>query len=618
MGSRSGAAPKASARGSATSRTDVRVRDSVNDLSGNIEMESDENVHTRGKAKRGDLRSNIAADLRNEISGTHNRTGIDLRNSIGGDLRDEISNTRNRAAMDNDESDTPSAITSGKVQGLNRKPSELNDAHVSKGAPKPIFAKQYPIAPVPSVTSIVQVSPASSVGADAHMMPPPKPKIFAVLAKPIGIRHSEHDGGGNMPPPIASKSRIFGTLPVFKPKTPPAAAQDQGSQHGGSLTPKVSPQIRPHTALPVHGAFANSISSSVPGFKFGDEFLKHCAQIVDSREYKARFRNEQDGSLAEMHDDMCHPKEWEERERTSVHNTFQTTFETAYSDSELRRETNLTNLYRSIKGIKKTLDHIQKTFKGDTKDGRDQFSVSIYPTLRAAEIDLKNVGNRVYSKEYIVTVERMIKFCMHMYFLTTKVSDGSEVPDMHSKSLEYAQKFMDCLMDAYQEMWAHHIMPPNSEEFCSLSLATSALARAATGNNKGGGLAGLCKTLFMLPSHIRQKSQVRRTLDVLLCYFGDNITRFFELLENGCPYLVVLMVSSEFYQIRCRFMKNFFVINQPKESPTCGNIPFETLARFVLLFFFYFFSFMCLIADICFMVYHQAKRHSNWSSCCHA
>jgi len=497
-----------------------------------------------------------------------------LRSGIGGDVREVMSNPRNRTGMDYDEIDVPVATPSGKLQGLTRKPSEINEGLLSKGASaKPIFPK-------PSPKALVGTGVSPSVGADSQTMPPPRPKIFAPPNKPIETRPSDINGAGHMPPPSTLRSKIFNPSPVFKPKTPPASTPDSVSQHGGSVTPicPSSPILSAHTAR----THTNVIPSTVPGFKFGEEYLKQCAQIVDSSDFNERFRKEQDGFLvAEMHDDMCHPKEWEERERTSVHNPLQPTYDTAYSDSELRRETNLTKLYRSIKGIKKTMDHIQQSFKGDTKDGCAQFSITIYPTLRAAENDLKNVGNKVYSIEWIVTVERMIKFCMHMYFLTTKVGDhgdGAQVVDMHSKSLEYAKNFMEQLMFAYEEMWAHHVMPPNCEEFCSLSLATSALARTATSNNKGGGLAGLCRDFFKLPLHIRQKPQVKRTLDVLLCYFGDNITKFFELLNNGCPYLVVLMCSSEFYQIRCRFLKNFF-------ATKTENIPFETIARFVVLAF---------------------------------
>jgi hypothetical protein len=278
-----------------------------------------------------------------------------------------------------------------------------------------------------------------------------------------------------------------------------------------------------------------------------------------------------------MHDGMCHRDEWDHREKQGNNNKFQPTFETAYSDHELRRETVLTQLYRSIKGITKTLDHIQTNFKGDDNALREQFKVSYYPTLRAAENDLKNGGNQVFSEEWIVVVERMIKFCMHMYYLNTKPCEKQfSDTDMHSKSLEYAQKFVTLLMFAYHDMWAQHVMPPNCEEFCALSLATSALARIATNSNKAGGLAALCRVYYELPSHIRQRPPVQRTLEVLLCYFSDNITRFFELLDDKrCPYLVVLICSSEFSQIRFRFLKNFFAIKLDK-------VPFEALARFNL------------------------------------
>ena len=235
--------------------------------------------------------------------------------------------------------------------------------------------------------------------------------------------------------------------------------------------------------------------------------------------------------------------------------------------------------------------------------------VSYYQTLRAADNDLKHAGNQIYSEEWIAAVECMIKFCMHMYYLNTKQCEDQ---GMHSKSLEYAQKFISVLMDAYQDMWAHHVMPPNCEEFCALSLATFALARTATGNNKGGGLAALCRVYFMLPMHIGQKPAVQQTLQVLLCYFSDNITRFFELLEKpSCPYLVVLMCSSEFYQIRCRFMKNFFVIKLDK-------VPFQTLARYAPPFCFYCAHLHDSLSGTYFVIRKERKTRSNWSCCCPA
>jgi hypothetical protein len=257
-------------------------------------------------------------------------------------------------------------------------------------------------------------------------------------------------------------------------------------------------------------------------------------------------------------------------------------FESAYSDNELRRETELTKLYRSIKGIQKTLDHIQRNLiYGDDDAARRQFEASFYPTLRAAENDLKNEANKVYSKEWIVAVECMIKFCMHMYCLNT-VPCGYKPPGMSDKSLENAPKFILLLMDAYQEMWAQHVMPPNCEEFCALSLATYSLTRTATSNRKGGGLSALCRVYFMLPSHVRQRPSVQRTFHALLCYFSNNITRFFELLVNGslCPYLVVLMCSSDFFQIRCCFMKHLFAVK-------LEEVPFDVLNRcFVVRFCF--------------------------------
>jgi hypothetical protein len=302
---------------------------------------------------------------------------------------------------------------------------------------------------------------------------------------------------------------------------------------------------------------------AITGFKFGDDFLKQRAEIEESLDFKQRF--------SKMHDDMCHRDEWDYRLLTGNANRFQQTFDTAYSDHELRRETDLIKLYRSVKGISKTLDHIQTNYVGDDDALREQFNWSYYLTLRTAEYDLRHCGNQVFSEEWIVVVERMIKFCMHMYYLNTEPCEFYD--DMHLKSLEHAHKFILPLMDAYRDMWAHHVMPPNCDEFCALSLATSALVRTATNSNQVGGLAALCRMYYMLPSHIRQSPPVQSTFEVLLCYFSDNITRFFELLDDKrCPYLVVLICSSEFYRIRFRFLKNCF-------ASKLHNVPFESLAR---------------------------------------
>jgi hypothetical protein len=349
------------------------------------------------------------------------------------------------------------------------------------------------------------------------------------------------------------------------------------------------------TSVEIEGAWCFSL-----GFKFGEDFLMHRSQIVDSCDFTQRF-------CKKMHDGMCHRDEWDHREEQGKNNKFQPTFETAYSDHELRRETVLTELYRSIKGLTKTLDHIQTNFKGDDNALREQFNASYYLTLRAAENDLKRGGNQVFSEEWIVVVERMINFCMLMYYLNTKPCE-KQFSDMHSKSLECAQKFILLLMDAYRDMWAQHVMPPNCEEFCALSLATSALARIATNSNKSGGLAALCRVYYELPSHIRQRPPVQRTLEVLLCYFSDNITRFFELLDDKrCPYLVALICSGEFYQIRFRFLKNFFATKLDK-------VPFEALARFncVPLCREILHSHICLLGS-CFINRQKHKRRSNWS-----
>jgi hypothetical protein len=578
MGENDGAPSRGFARGSTSSR----ANDSFQDASGDVEMLSDETMPNRTRTKRGDARPDLRSvigggNLRDAINVSHNRvpklSRPDLRSSLGNDIREDTRNSSNRDDMDDVDDDTPSKVNSGKSAGLYRKSTETQETQIGKrtlagsifSKPSTTFVSPAPNSPLlvspdrASANSIfskpakaaVTLSPASSVGASEP------------TALPLKIR----DKAG-MPPPIP-KTGIFA-----RNYLPPAAPEpDRGLHHGGSMTPKAqSPILKPASAH--HVIDMMSVPKTVPGFKFGEEFLQYRSQILESSVFKERFRKVENGRLlVGMHDDMCHRNEWEEREMKGNHNKFQPSFETAYSDSELRRETQLTKLYRSIKGIQKTLDHIQKHFKGDDNAARDQFAASFYPTLRAAENDLTKDANKVYSKEWIVAVECMIKFCMHMYYLNTVPCDNKS-SDMLSKSLEYAQKFISLLMDAYQEMWAQHVMPPNCEEFCALSLATFALARTATSNNKGGGLSALCRGYFSLPSHVRQRPSVQRTLHVLLCYFGDNITRFFELLVNDslCPYLVVLMCSSEFCQIRCRFMKNLFVVKLEK-------VPFDVLAR---------------------------------------
>jgi hypothetical protein len=85
--------------------------------------------------------STIGGDLRHDISSPHHSVGTDMRNDlrsgIGGGVREVMSNPRNRTGMDYDEIDVPVATpSSGKLQGLTRKPSEI-------GA-KPVFPKTSP------------------------------------------------------------------------------------------------------------------------------------------------------------------------------------------------------------------------------------------------------------------------------------------------------------------------------------------------------------------------------------------------------------------------------------------------------------------------------------------
>ncbi len=548
-------------------------------ISGDVGMQSDEaTVGIRSRAKHGeprpDLRTGIIqGDLRDAISSSRNQATINLRQKLRPQLGNVSREDNNDDDLDDVDMETPIAEPSGKSSVLNRKASETRDAQMSKGgSTKPIFSKPSPKAV--GVNSVVQVAPASALVAEVGNMPPPKPKnLFVPSSKAANSRAAEL-----MPPP-SSPSSTKPNLFVKQPSVTGVPTSDRSLNRDGSLTPihPSSPNLRAQkntsgAVFPgVRVLTTLTVSKSIPGFMFGEQFLKHRSQILNSPQFKQRFCNEANGRLAELHDDMCHRNEWEDRQQSGKRSFFQPTFETAYSDHELRRDTKLTTLCRSIKGITKTLDHIQKNFKGDANAAREQYSGSFYPTLRAAENDLKNAGNKPYSKEWIIAVERMIKFCIYMYYLDTE-QNNSDIQDMHSKSLELAHKFILLLMDAYKEMWAQHVMPPNCEEFCALSLATSALARIANNGNKFGGVAALCGVYFELPFHIRQKPQVKQTFDVLLSYFSDNVTRFFEFLESRCPYLVVLMCSSESYQIRCRFLKNFFPAKLEK-------FPFETLAR---------------------------------------
>jgi hypothetical protein len=492
---------------------------------------------------------------------TRNRAPIDMRHDlqsgIGGDLRNVLGTPSNHPNGDDDVMTVtmPTSTSSGKKLGPKPKPKETHEAPRSKESTATNGSSNF---------LKIQVSSASLI----NSMLPPKPKN---MDKSHEGRPADQErlSEGVFP----EKARL--TLFPVTVASPAVASLDHTPYHGGSVTPKVpsSPTIST-LASPKQFTPAIEISRAVAGFKIGEEFLTHRSMIVDSDSYKERFLFANNAS-SEMHDGMCHPREWELRQKENNCNPFQPTYEAAYANHELRRETILTTYYRSIRGITKTLDHIQKSFKGDDSAALQLFNASIYPTLRAAENDLTYGGNQVYSMAWICAVERMIKFCMYMYDLNTK-SGNISFSDMHSKSLEYAQKFIFVLMKAYKEMWSHHVMPPNCEEFCALSLATSALARNATSNNKGGGIAALCRVYFSFPSAIRQKPSVKRTLSVLCCYFSDNISRFFELLDKNCPYLVVLMCSSEFYQIRCRFMKNFFATKLEK-------IPSSTLARFKVL-----------------------------------
>jgi hypothetical protein len=580
MGQSAVSASRNQARGGANPRAASRI----DFIPGDVDMHADEAGQGRRRSKhaetRPDLRTGIVhGDLRDAIrspprSLPSNEFRQNLQSPIENDMREDLRSSNNRSGMGDVDVETQNVEAVGRSSGSNRKSLETCDTNPSKGAKTPMSTIS---SKAVAVNSVVQVSPATAVAAEGRNMPPPLPppktkSLFVPSSKGVSSRPAERDGIGNMPPP-AAKANLFSK----KPAVSIALASERNTYQDGSLTPRQpSSPILPAQSMvsravvsPVHVSKTLNVSKDVPGFLFGEEFLKHRSKILDSPQFKQRFRKEGDGCLVELHDDMCHRNEWEHREQQGNRSKFQPTFETAYSNQELRRETELTLLCRSIKGITRTLDHIQQNFKGDDNAAREQFDVSFYPTLRAAENDLKNSGNKPYSREWIVAVERMIKFCMHMYYLNTEQNNS----DMHSKSLEYAHKFILLLMEAYQEMWVQHVMPPNCVEFCALSLASSALARISNNNNKGGGLAALCGVYFMLPLHIRQKPQVKQTLNVLLCYFSDNVTRFFKLLDNNCPYLVVLMCSSEFYQIRCRFMKNFIPAKLEK-------VPFETLARF--------------------------------------
>jgi hypothetical protein len=575
MGENSGVSSRDLNRAGVTSRIGPRADHSSQNVPDNVDMQLDDTTPNRPRPKRGsllrfDLRSGIG-DKRDGISETRGRVSNDLRSDMP-DLRSHIvddrvhDSKRNASNCDNMEDadmDELVSTSSKKSSASNRALIETSEGKPSRGvSSNTIFSK----AVIPNFNSTMPLLPSSSAlskVAEKLAMPPPKPRNIFTVPKPSG----NNEGIIRPPnPPPANPKNIF--APPRKSPIP-ASVSDLSSPHGGSVTPKTLHSPPPMNRPSVNRSHVSSsltVTNTVPGFKFGDEFLMHRSKTVDSRDFKQRFRKT-------MHDGMCHRDEWDHRDKQGNSNKFQLTFETAYSDHELRRETELTALYRSIKGITKTLDHIQTNFKGDDNALREQFNSSYYPTLRTAENDLKNGGNQVFSEEWIVVVERMIKFCMHMYYLYTKPCE-KEFSDMHSKSLEYAHKFILLLMDAYHDMWAQHVMPPNCEEFCALSLATSALARTATNSNKAGGLAALCRVYYMLPSHIRQRPPVKQTLEVLLCYFSDNITRFFELLDDKlCPYLVVLICSSEFYQIRFRFLKNFFATKLDK-------VPFEALARF--------------------------------------
>lgn len=101
----------------------------------------------------------------------------------------------------------------------------------------------------------------------------------------------------------------------------------------------------------------------------------------------------------------------------------------AYSDSEKRREVlALTPYTRSIVGIRKTLNHIHQHFLLVTCSDHmlRAFSSVIYPTMRQAVVDLHKPANVPATALHCETLQRAVRFLLHMFCLASSAGVSSE------------------------------------------------------------------------------------------------------------------------------------------------------------------------------------------------
>ena len=101
----------------------------------------------------------------------------------------------------------------------------------------------------------------------------------------------------------------------------------------------------------------------------------------------------------------------------------------AYSDSEKRREVQaLTPFTRSIVGIRDTFNHILRRFSDVSSDAQMllSFSSVIYPTLRQAVVDLHKPANQVATALHCATLQRAVRFLLHMLCIASSASAAGE------------------------------------------------------------------------------------------------------------------------------------------------------------------------------------------------
>jgi hypothetical protein len=117
----------------------------------------------------------------------------------------------------------------------------------------------------------------------------------------------------------------------------------------------------------------------------------------------------------------------------------------AYSDYEKRREVQaLTPFTRSVAGLRDTLNHILQRFADVTCDSKmlRAFSSVIYPTLRQTVIDLHKPANVVATPLLCETLQRAIRFLLHILCIASVAAAGGEF--LGDKCIVIIRQLLEC------------------------------------------------------------------------------------------------------------------------------------------------------------------------------